>query len=273
MLPIDGPDIFATESFATYLVDLMNHKRKTQSQFSYAVLARGLGGVSTSLVTQIGQGKRFPSESLLLKFKSHLKWNNKEFEFARALVGLARSKSNSEKVLYTATLKKLKPKNKALFKTLDEFDFFAQWYNVVIFAMAARKDFEFDPKWIAFQLGGDVSTAEAKESLALLQRLGLLKAPGVTQDDAHHYQTPNNFPSQAVRMFHGTMLKKAAHALRNQSIEERFFSGTSMSVRMDRIKDAQDYLLDVRQKFIEEFSTLEADSVYHFSLQFFRVGI
>ncbi len=268
------PSIFDYESFSEYFSQFVQAKKLSQPSYSYAVLSRQLGGVSTSLLTQIGLGNRFPTPKLLLKLKKTLHWGKKEIEFASALVNFKKAKSTEESNYHGEILRKLKPSNQKLIRQLDEFDFFGRWHNVVILSLLNHKDFNSKASWIAEKLNYEFSNQEIQDSIKLLERLKLLKidsSKNITPQDDSYIETPLNFPSQSVRSFHKTMLSKASEALEVQDIKQRFYCGTSMTIDSSRLEEAQTYLNEVRQKFIEEFYCDKGDKTYHFAMQYFKI--
>ncbi|MNL26258.1 hypothetical protein D3C87_1477750 [compost metagenome] len=80
----------------------------------------------------------------------------------------------------------------------------------------------------------------------------------------------NDIPSEAIRHFHGQILKKAAKALKEQTLDQREFRSTIFSMRK---KDLPQLKRDLNQFWIDQIAKYampnKNDAVYCFSTQLF----
>lgn len=69
------------------------------------------------------------------------------------------------------------------------------------------------------------------------------------------------------------MLHKAVEALHHQTVESRFFCGVTLPIDVRRMKQAQEAILEFRDRLIALAQTEENQEVYHLGVQFFRVTV
>jgi uncharacterized protein (TIGR02147 family) len=156
---------------------------------------------------------------------------------------------------------------------LDVFQAISGWHHGAIRELVLTDGFQNDPAWIADRLGIDVSAA--RTALERLIRLGLLtRDPDGTlrTDDKMEVKIPDGISSEAVRKFHSQILLKASDSVNSQPVSDRFLSSSLIRFDTNRLPKASQAIQDVRRSFLKKADQGgKSDSVYCFSVQFFRV--
>jgi uncharacterized protein (TIGR02147 family) len=113
-----------------------------------------------------------------------------------------------------------------------------------------------------------IDVLQRLESLELLNRV----RGGYQVLDAV-VKSPRGFSSDAIRLHHSQILKKAETALYTQGLDEREFQSTQLCVRKADLPEMKLFLQKMWQEFAARFAAnTDGDDVYEFSQQLFRLG-
>ena len=125
--------------------------------------------------------------------------------------------------------------------SLDKYELINNWYHYAILEMTLLKDFSIDPEWISKKLKQQISILEAEGAVKRLLRLGLLK-----EESNRYFKTNKSLfvgeeiPNKIIQNYHLQMLEKSKSALKNQTVDQREFTATTMTIRCEdkkRIKE------------------------------------
>jgi len=269
-----APSIYDFADFASFFDARMKHAASESAAWSFRFLSRRLKMRSPSLLNMVAKGKRQATPALLTKICAALDLTEHEASYARALVSLRRAKTASDKAHFTEVLLALRPKGKTLLVELDAFEAVASWHHFVLLEMGHLADFRPDPAWVARALGGAVPVAEIEAAFERLVRFGIFKRTpdGTYERTATDWRTPSNVPSTAIRTFHKQMLARAADAIDEQEVGDRYFTGTALTIDASQLEAAQQLIAEFRQRFVSVFQSRAGDETYHLAVQFFRVS-
>lgn len=266
-------NIFDYDRFCEYFAAYVHEEKKQHKAFSYRYLASRLKFKSPSALLWMAKGTRLPSPDFLLKLRDYMGWQPNEYAYAQALVGLERAKNPEERKLYLERLKQIRPATGDL-TIMDRkiVEAISHWHCVAILEMTHLVEFKNDSKWISERLGHIVTIEEVEHALTTLSEVGLIR---IDKDSTlvrlkQGLRTPPNVPIQAVRSFHCEMMKLAQSAVYMQEPDERYFSGLTLSLNSKRLKEAQTFLADSTENFVELMHE-PGDQVYHLAVQFFRL--
>lgn len=268
------PEIFEFSRIGAYLAAYVNWKKATTRQFSFQALARGMEGVSVSLLHMVARGERAPTQVLVHRLAKTLKLSQRELEFALALAAHERASTPSEQLYFGARLLSLKPRNIHLLDLLIHAEVIGKWHNLAILEMAELSTFRDDPVWIAKRLDGAITPVEAKESLSLLLSTGHLRRreDGNLERAADGFRTAPSISPTFSRNCHRQMMERASASLDTQSPSERYFIGTSLAIDASQSARAGELIEEMRERLISELGNAPVrDEVYHLGIQWFRV--
>ena len=156
------------------------------------------------------------------------------------------------------------------------FTYLSHWYYPAVRELAARADFQDDPRWIANQLRPKISSADAGAALRLLLSLGLLvrdPANGKIVRGEPTITTEHEVRSLAAANFHRQMLERAAASIDTVPREKRDLAALTVCVRPETAALVKERI----HKFREELTQLcDADNagttVYQFNVQWFPLS-
>ena len=153
--------------------------------------------------------------------------------------------------------------------------FFSKWHHAAIFELVALPDFQSDPEWISAQFYRRLSVEDVKESLKLLESMGLIKYDD--QQNRHFkvdksLSTGDEVRGLAVVGYHFQMLEMAAASMTQVPHEEREIASITLAVNEDLLKRLKD---DIRM--FKRYATFLSDQcqdpkqIVQLNLQLFSI--
>lgn len=270
---MDQTKILGTD-FRQFLATYAEEKRKNHPGWSYAVWAKHLGLKSTSSITKVINGQREPGSDLVDKLVKYFRFNREQEEQFRKLVLI--SKKNIDPKLRSSLMETDPNKLTKVFdgKLIELFEFrlIANWWNLALREILKVKGLVHKSDQLMRLFKDKIEANQVKESLSLLERLGLIrKSPQLQYEVPHRsVMTHSEIPSEAIQNYHLQMLEQAKHRIADTQVNERHFEGLVLLLSEDKIPEAKVML----QKFLDEFDekfgqSPKPDYLYQIQLQFF----
>jgi len=267
--------VFAFEDPIDYLNYEFRERQKRNSRFSLRAWARQVGYANPSLLSDVLKKERRLKIELAEKLATNLKLKGKARRYFEISVLYRTSQSDTERAVYGKMLKGLKPAHLAETNefSLDIFSLAADWYHWAILVATELKDFQSDQAYLQQRLGLDRKTVRA--ALERLLRLGLL-----TRDEKGNYasasQQPafmrNSLPAESVRVYHETLIEKARSAVREQSPNERYLRGTTLSLKKADYEKACEIVRNAHRELLALGAKGDGDELYQLNCQLFRLS-
>jgi len=250
------------------LIKELEQRQQKNPAYSLRAFARTLN-MSPAYVSQLFTGKRILSEKKASALSQKLKWPAKRKKIFLTLLQYQKAPTKESKDYFFEQIQDLSELDFLELKQ-DQFDVVAGWHHFAIVELSDLKDFKQNPTWIAKKL--DISVMQAEQALERLIRIGLLKEKeGRLQKATPHYRI-QDVPSTAIVSFHQHHLESAQKALVTQAFEERDFSGTTVSVPVEKLPEIKELIREFRSKLNQYCSSkTNPDAVYHLAVQFYRL--
>jgi uncharacterized protein (TIGR02147 family) len=169
------PTVYDYTDSRKFLADYQQAREKQDRSFSKGAICKMLGIPNTrNYFSEVINGERIVSADYIERFIRVLDLKKEEAQFFRVLVKYTQAENNDEKELYLEQLISL---HKTLATPIDKkaFAFFREWHHSVIRALLDVMDFKDDYKELGRVLYPRISLLKVKESLQLLESLGLIK--------------------------------------------------------------------------------------------------
>jgi len=293
------------DNYRVFLCDYYEWHKKNSVCFSFRYFAQKAGLTSPSHFREVMNGKRKLTAKTLPLFIKGLGLKEHEALYFKLLVQFNQSQNPREKQKFLDSLLELKHKecnpaqpecnmkgciasknicgrsvclqNKQL-KTvipLDHFDYYAQWYNVVIRELACTFNWHDDYALLAKSVIPPIKKSQARESVAFLVQKGFLKK----NSDGTYVQTNPlitsgaELNSLAIRTYNKKMTQLAEYALDQFSGEERDIQSMTVGVSSKGyalMKKEIKYFLD-RIAHIAIDDT-QSDQVYNVNVHIFPLS-
>lgn len=274
MLAAKGMEkVFAYLDYREFLKARFTHLKKTRG-LTHRAFGTRAGFTSPNFLKLVMDGKRNLTEKSIPKVAAALELDRRESEFFAALVRFNQAKAIEAKEAVYEQLKLLRRDLPLQRLEHSQFDYFNHWYAVAIRELVGLKDFQEDPEWISKKLRGEVSPAQARRSLRLLERLGLIRRDpnGKLRQDQPPLSSGDEVSSLAAYRFHQNMMEKAKEALRETPAPQRDISSVTLAVT----REGSDKIKHKIRQFRKEILAMAEDAgrgeaVYQMNIQFFNL--
>jgi len=267
------PSVYDYIDHIQYLQDMFEHSKKEIKAFSYRYFSKKAGFSCPSTLKFFMDRKRNLSTDSIQKVAKGYGLDVLETRYFDNLVKMNQTPSGEKKNIYFQEMLKLQKRKKIRVLSSDHYDYFSKWYNPAVRELVRSKDFQGDPKWIAKRISPMISVIEARESIRLLERLGLIE-----KDKNRNYRqsdralaTEREILSMVARNFHREMCDRAKESLDNVPRERRDFSGVTFGLPSSKIQELKDRIGEFRKQLTSTLGSLEeeTDEVYHMNIQLF----
>ncbi len=253
-----------------YIKDEFTRRSQANPHYSLRAFARDLD-VSPSWLSDFMLEKKGLSPAAAKRLVSVLSFTNSEAKVFLLSASAHHARSPKDREAARKQLASLK-KNKAFTMKPNDFIKTGTWYHQAILELTEVEDFGHHELEIAERLRLPLPTI--RRALQELQEAGLLMIEhGKMKSCFPETESTADFPSAAIRKFHEQVIQKSLKALHEQAVQDREYGSATFAFEASRINEAKQALREFQKKFSDEFYTnsKNKDSIYQFSLQFFRL--
>jgi uncharacterized protein (TIGR02147 family) len=263
-------DIFEYLQYQEFLRDHYKCSKNHQRFFSFRYIALKTG-LDASFYVKVLNKQKHISDSAIPKLVDFLRLNKRESEYFSVLVRFNKAKRPEQERMYFEKLLALRnPVSKTLDK--DKYDYFSSWRNIAVWEELKVIHFKGDFADLAARLNPSISTAQAKSSVRLLEKLGMVR-----HEKDGTYRTTDQFVSSdgvtramAVRAFQKEVGLLAANAIERIPREQRDISTLTLSTSAACLEAIRERLTEVRHEIMEMVKKDDtAEEVYQLNFQIF----
>jgi uncharacterized protein (TIGR02147 family) len=176
-------------------------------------------------------------------------------EYFRLLVVLNQASDPSERRNAQVSLGRLRRYQdvQSLAEATDAYH--RRWYLPAIRELSQTRAFRAEPKWIARRLVPPILAREAKQALATLEQLGLLRRDDAGELRASHRQVETGLEpnSDQIANFHRAMIGQASQALTDVPRPDRDISSITLSVDATGLVRMKRRVQEIRRELLDEF--------------------
>lgn len=269
-------NVFDYTDFRKYLSDYYEAMKAEKPGFSYQFLANKAGFLNKGFVYNIIQGKKVLSKSNTFKLSQALGHNRFETEYFETLVTFNQANNLNERNYYFDKLNQLqnkgKKKSEAQVIRQDQYEFYSKWYHVMIRSIIDMYEFRDDFKWLAKMVYPPISLKQAKQSVTLLKKLGLIEKQknGIYKVTDKCLTTGNTVLSLAVQNFHVECAELAKRTLHEAPSGKRNITGLTLGISEETYNRICEEIQQFQQNIITIANSDEgADRVYQFNFHLF----
>ena len=257
--------ILNANSYREFLLEELARRQQVNPRYSQRAFARHMG-LSAGELSELLRGRRALSLKSALKVARALELNPTE---TKHLVHLA----HVEKSLRSGaddTLISQNRSDRGEQIAFDTFHIISDWYCMAILNLADCTGFSWNPNWIAKRLA--ITVAQVQSALERLERVGLVNQEyGRRWINKDHIYTAGGTPSEAVRTYHRSMLKKAADSLDFQKVSDRDVSGIGFAVDPKHLPSMQRDIEEFQEQILAKYSKGKKTEVYQLQIALFRL--
>lgn len=266
--------IYDFTNYREYLKAYFEDRKKRDSKFSHRYVSRRLGLSSPNLILMVIQGKRNLTPSLAFKISEEFKHNEKEAEYFENMVRFLQAKTNKEKDrCFNKMILLRRNINNAMKIEEYQYEYYTNWYNLAIRELVTHTEFKEDYKWLAKKISPPITPSQAKRSVDLLLKLGLIKKNGKSYiRSSPIISTGPEVSSLAIVNFHKKMAERAASSLDTVPKDERDITSCTVNISEQSVTKIKNIIADCRKKVLSiAKESNPADRVYQINFQLFPI--
>ncbi len=269
-------NVFDYSDFRKYLVDYYEDKKKDNHRFSYQIIANKAGIKNRGFIYNIIKGKKVLSKSNIFKISQALGLNRYEAEYFENCVAFTQAGDIVERKYLFEKMSKVKNMGKATSEAQllrrDQYEFYSNWYHVMIRSIIGMYGFKGDYKRLSKMLNPPITVTQAKHSVQLLEKLSLIRkgGNGAYRISEAGLTTGKDIMSIAFQNFHIACTDLAKRAFTAFPLSMRNMTGLTLGIsRKSYVKICEE--IHHFQTAIMEIANAdeEADQVYQLNFHFF----
>jgi len=265
------PSIFEYLDFRRFLRDFYTEKKRKNPRFSYQVWAHAAGFRSKSYFPELISGKKNIADDAIDTVARSIGLDGKSVAIFEALVAFNQSKTHEQKIRSWAKLTEFNRRSNARLLVRDQHDFYRQWYHHTIRELVVMHDIGNDWERLASLVVPAIKPSQAKASVKLLLRLGLIRKRGKRFELVDTVVTSGDeVRSVAVTEFHLQNLDVAKKAItdcpslkRDISCVAAALSPRGLMAVKDEVRRFRDKVVGIVEKDADQ------DRVYHVNIQLY----
>lgn len=267
--------IFEYFDYRAFLRDYYAENKSKNRYFSYRFFARKAGIKSPVFFKEVAEGQKKLSPGMVEKFSSALHFNEKEATYFKYLVLFDQAKTGKEKQEHYAVLRSMENIKSEKALNAAQYDYFSTWYNVVIRELVTLFDFKDNFKLLASMILPQIKTHEAKASVELLLKLGLIqkRADGTYVQADTAITVESGVASLAIRQLNKVMAMHAVDAIENFVKTERTIFGVTVGISHEMYDVINAEIASFKDRIVTLVSRdKKCERVYQLNMQLFPMS-
>jgi uncharacterized protein (TIGR02147 family) len=263
--------------YREYLQAVYEAIKQEVGKYSYLNFSDDLGFSRTNVLHLIIKGRRPLTSKAAVRIADVLQLQGKERKYFEDLVAYHNSRDSVQRELLFQELLELKTKEvKAEDDLLAQLEFFTEWYHSAIYELSFTDGFTADPKQLASMLTPRIRPEQARKSLDLLERLGLMsrdQETGTYKPTHTRISTGDEIASLAITRYHQKMIDLGKESLTSIRPQARDVSSVSIAIPSSLLPEVKKEISLFRKKLLnmaEQASN--ADVVYQTNIQLFPLS-
>lgn len=266
--------IFAHTDFRKFLDEAYQARKKADKKFSHRFIQEKAGVSSAGWFADVVKGRTNMTGSHIFKLAKLFRFRPSETDYFEAMVLFGQAPGLEERTRYFQKMLAFKEVRSDMVG-LDKLEFYSKWYHGAIRELLFFHPFRGDYAGLARKLSPPIRQAEARESVALLERLGMVEPNGIggyKSKDAVLKKDPA-FPSVVMANFLKANMELAIEALDRYSRDERDISALTISLSEHAFAQVKDDIRALRKKILAMTETdIAPTKVFQCNFQFFPVS-
>ena len=271
-----GLNVYDFLDYRAYLRAYYEAAKRVRPSFSFRLFSKLAGLRSPNFLKLVIDGERNLGPDSIERFTQALGLEAAEAEFFADLVAFGQAPTLAAKNRAFERIAASRRFRQARRIDGELFAYLSHWYNPAIRELAARDDFQEEPRWIAAQLRPRITPSEAAEAMKLLLSLGLLvrddKTGRVLRGDPT-LTTEHEVRSLGAAAFHRQMLERAAQSIETVPRELRDLAALTVCVSPETAAVVKQKIHQFREAITELCDSDQHGSVvYQLNLQWFPLS-
>lgn len=271
-----GVSVYDFLDHRAYLRAYYEGAKRARPSFSFRLFSKLAGLRSPNFLKLVIDGERNLGAESVPRFAQALGLEGADAEFFADLVAFGQAQTLSEKNRAFERIAASRRFRAARRIDGELFSYLSHWYNPAIRELAARADFQEEPRWIAAALLPAISPTEAAEAMKLLLSLGLLvrePTTGRILRGEPTLTTEHEVRSLGAAAFHRQMLERAAQSIETVPREKRDLAALTVCVSAKTAALVKERIHQFREALTELCdSDTSGSAVYQLNIQWFPLS-
>lgn len=264
--------------FRSYIKDYIDFKNAHGEQLTNRSFASAIGISSSSWLTTILNGKKGITDKTVSAISDFFNHNEWEREYFRILVNFNQAKTVENRNDFFNQLKQaLLKKGYLAIRVLDndQYEYYSKWYYSAVRSIIGMIPVGDDYEKLARYVLPSITLAQAKKSIKLLLKLGLIERMdnGCYSITNSAISTGYNVKSLAVANFQRETMRLGIEAIDRYDSSIRDISSLSIGISETGFKKITAMIAEFRKSIAEVANAdNEADRVYQVNFQVFPLS-
>jgi uncharacterized protein (TIGR02147 family) len=267
--------IFDYFDYRLFLRDYYKQQKVKNPFFSYRYIGNRVA-MDSSFLIKVLQGHLHIANEKIGTFVEVCNLKEKEAVYFETLVYFCKAKTDKERKLF---FEKLFTIGKIKSRKLDErqYRFFQNWYHSAVWSLLNFYPFEGNYSNLAAMLCPEISPRESRQSISLLESLGLIQknSDGVYRALDRNLTTGREWHSLAISQYQKEMMLRAQESLERDGKEERNISTVTMNISEKLLPEINGMIGTFRETLIQMVNKMDdaaTDRVYQLNVQLFPLS-
>jgi uncharacterized protein (TIGR02147 family) len=262
--------IFDYLEYRDFLRDHYNYHKNNHRFFSFRYIS-GKTGLDASFYVKVLNKQKHIADKAIPTLINFLHFNRQEGDYFSLLVKFNKAKQNDQEMFYFEKLLALRRPSATVLDN-EMFEYFSSWWNIALRELINIVPAVTDSKDLASRLLPAIAPAQARRSIALLQKLGMIQ-----KDESGAFKLKSDFVTTegmvhalAIRSFQKEMLRLAMEAIDRVPREDRDISTLTISTSRECLSLIREKLAEIRREIIELVRKEEkTEEVFQLNFQIF----
>lgn len=272
-------NVFDYTDYRKYLEDYYKAKKSGNPAFSYQHMAEKAGFNNRGFIYLLVKGKRSISKTNCYKLSQALNHNRYEAEYFENIVAFNQARGMKEQGHFFENLCQIRERGKGFTEmqlvTQDQYEFYSTWYHSAVRSIIDMYEFKEDYTWLARMVRPPISAKQARQSVQLLARLGMIskRKNGTYTVTVKNITTGPEVVGLAVNKFHMECADLARKAIQDLPREQRNATGLTMGISKPAYEKICAEILRFQDRIAEIVSAdTKSDTVYQLNFHFFPMS-
>lgn len=253
-IPSPRKSVFEFDDYREYLRHFFETSKALNRRYSLRSFSDKLGFQSKDFIMRIMKGEKNLAPTSILKIANNLQMDENEASYFEALVLYGQASNEEDRKQYHERMESIvatyKFTQQMLLTRAYQYEVYSHWYYSAIRSIIGMFGFDGDYKALGEKLTPSISEEQARNSVDLLERVGLIKKDlngnWILTNPA--ISTGDKVIQQAFTNYHKESLALAADSITNAAPGERNISSVTLGISEESYKKIVKCLSEFRKK-------------------------
>jgi uncharacterized protein (TIGR02147 family) len=262
--------------YKEYLAAIYRAVKPRIAGYSYLMFAEDLGFSKTNVIHLVIRGKRPLTTRGAGRVVKALMLSGVARQYFERMVALQNENNSAERDKLFVRLMALKERTLSSEEAKFNLDFFSEWYHIAIYELVGMASFSADPYWVADNLIPRIRPEQARKSILLLEKLGLIvfvQEKNCYEQTRERVTTGDEIASLAFVRYHQKMIEIGRESLLTVHELIRDVSSVSFSIPEEKIAELKREISMFRKRILDMSDEWKkSDRVYQMNIQLFPLS-